>query len=231
MTDAPLLGTPTVERVIRAGARLLARRVDLTFEGRRFVPRDGPVLIVARHYHHLYDACALLDIVPRPLRFLVALDWARGRGVRRGMELLCRAAGWPVVLRGERLAEGRSAYAARESLMYTRRGLAQAAHLLRRGQALAIFPEAYPNIDPIYTPKRGDEFLPFRPGFARIVELAERGGAGVPVVPAGFHYERDQRWRVLLRFGPPCYRADAPDRAAFVRSVEQAVRALSRLAP
>ena len=41
------------------------------------LPTDGPVLLVARHYHHLFDGVVLLASMPRPIHILVTLDWAK----------------------------------------------------------------------------------------------------------------------------------------------------------
>lgn len=101
--------------------------------------------------------------------------------------------------------------------------------LLRQGEVLAIFPEAYPTIDP-HSPTRQDDeaFLPFRSGFARLVELAERDGTThVAVIPTSLEYRRGDRWHATLRFGSPLWRADFATRAQFVRAVEQRVHALS----
>ncbi|MDQ3700533.1 MAG: 1-acyl-sn-glycerol-3-phosphate acyltransferase, partial [Chloroflexota bacterium] len=163
---------------LRTAARLgIARRVRLRVEGLDHVPAAGPVLIASRHYHHLYDALALLTVVPRPLHFFVALDWVHGRWGRWVMEGACRAARWPVVLREEELIRqarehpGRVAYRPDETSRYLRQGVAEATALLRAGRAVAIFPEAYPNVDPRFTPKQGAAFLPFRPGFARLAMM------------------------------------------------------------
>lgn len=108
--------------------------------------------------------------------------------------------------------------------------------LLRAGETLVIFPEAYPNIDPFPTPKADEAaFLPFAPGFARLAQLAGRDGVTqVHIVPTGLAYERlataRPQWRVTLRFGEPlCIAPHAThaEVAALVAQVEQAVRALS----
>ncbi len=224
--------TAMTRETLHWGARIVvARRFDLRVEGLDRLPRTGPVLIAARHYHHLYDGAALVAAAPRPTRIVVALDWVRGPLLRRVMETLCAAAGWPVVLRGDgpSLARGESAYRADERGAVLRRALRDTTRLLREGGLLVIFPEAYPNVDPGYTPKNDDDaFLPFDPGFVRLVEIAQRGGgARMPVVPAGFYYERGARWRVTLRFGEALFVDGAMDRAAFAAEVERRVRLLS----
>lgn len=222
--------------ILRRGARILvARRLDLRVEGLEQLPLSGPALIAARHYHHLYDGAALVAVAPRPMHIFVALDWVRGRLTRRVMETLCGTAGWPVVLRadGPALQQGGSAYRAGERGIVLRRALRDTTHLLRAGRVLVVFPEAYPNVDPGYTLKRGDDaFLPFDPGFVRLVEIAQRGRrTHIPIVPVGLHYERGHgrgaRWRVTLRFGSPLMVDKTTDRAAFAREVERSVRQLS----
>lgn len=221
------------------GSRMLTRRkLQVMIEGLDYVPRSGPVLIVARHFHHLYDGCALLNALPRKLHILVALDWVQKRWLRGLMEWACALVEWPVMLRAERLGENaadvmpdkRSAYTRSESLRYLRRATRDAIQLLRGGETLVVFPEAYPNIDPAFTPKNdGVDFLPFRTGFARLSEMAERDGhTQVAIIPAGLTYAQENgRWQVTLRFGPPLFRRDYAGECQLARALEEQVRALS----
>jgi len=226
--------------VIRVGAGFLsARRLDVTVQGRANLPETGPVLIVARHFHHLYDGAILLSALPRPAHLVVALDWARGRWVRRGMEWACAAARWPVVLRadGPALLDGTSAYRPTDTGRYLRRALHDATTLLRAGRMLVIFPEAYPNVDPdVMVKRREDDFLPFRPGYLTLADLAQRDRrTRVAIVPAGFvyTYTRARRggsareWRVTLRLGTPRYLDARADHATLARAIEDDVHALS----
>lgn len=225
-----------------AGSRALTRRkAQVVVEGLEHIPRTGSVLIVARHFHHLYDGCVLLGAVPRRLHILVALDWVQKRWQRRLMEWACAMVDWPTMLRIERLGEdedaihriptaaGRSAYSQGESRRYMRRFAADSLRLLRNGEALIVFPEAYPNIDPAHTPKKDHEtFLPFRPGFAKLVEKAERDGhTQVAIVPAGFTYVKRERWYIRLQFGPALFSKDYSDSTHLVRAIEKCVHDLS----
>jgi putative membrane protein len=215
---------------LRLGAQALAaRRLDLRVEGLEYLPRRGPLLIASRHYHHLYDGCMLLAVVPRPLHLLVALDWVATQRDRKLMEFACHTAQWPVVLRAERLQRGDCAYGVADAGRYLRRAVRDAVDLLRAGRALAVFPEAYPTVDPHATPKAsGDAFLPFQPGFIRLVEMAQRDGCTqVPIVPAGLSYRPGQRWEATLRFAAPLYAAERADRVGVARAVEEQVRLLS----
>jgi len=197
--------------------------------GLEHLPRAGPALIVARHYHHLLDGAVLLTRLPRPVHIVVALDWTANARQRRWMERACALAGWPVVLRPAALPHAR-AFAASELMGYLRRGLRDAAHLLRDGRVVVVFPEGYPLVDP--TPgdaprpaRDGDGFLPFAAGYRTIANLAQRAGARVPLVPLGFAYARTgERWRIDARLGAPLAPDTPPD------AVERAVRALSQAA-
>jgi putative membrane protein len=221
---------------------MLARDVELRVEGAEHLPRDGATLIVARHYHDLLDGLVLLCHARRPTHIFVALDWARTSLERRGMELACRMARWPAVLRTDAFNlsrghfEGDSAYRLHEAQPMLRVAIRLATDLLRAGETLVIFPEAYPNVDPLPSPKDdGREFLPFEPGFAKLAQLAARDGkTRVSIVPAGFDYAQlpgpRTRWRITLRYGEPCgiaARATATEVAALVTQVERAVHALS----
>jgi putative membrane protein len=71
--------------------------------------------------------------------------------------------------------------------------------------------------------------LPFRPGFARLHELAGRHGNGpVPIIPAGLSYRQGRRWEVQLRFGRAILPAPTADRRDVIAQTEEAVRSLSQ---
>jgi 1-acyl-sn-glycerol-3-phosphate acyltransferase len=180
-----------------ASERNVARDLRLHVHGLDNLPRDGPVLLVARHYHHLYDGCAVMATVPREVRVLVGLDWIERPLALRGMQAACRAAGWPVVYRNtSELDRARWLPALREAMR-------QSIQILRDGKVLLVFPEGYPAIDPHPTPRIGDdEILPFQLGFVRIARDAQQSDIALRTIPLGFHYVRvDGRWDVTMRFG------------------------------
>ena len=211
---------------IRAFCLLAVRRADVRIEGLEHLPATGPAVIAARHFHHFYDGCALLAIVPRPLHVVVALDWVVNPAGRRVMAGACRAAGWPAFNRPDRPGTPADNGADRARLRAATRDSVQ---VLRAGRMLLVFPEGYPNIDPGYTPKAGDDaFLPFRPGFLRFVAMAERDGhTRVPIIPAGLEYRRGDRWRLTVRFGAPVALDPERDYGEQVAAIEERVRVLS----
>jgi putative membrane protein len=216
-------------RSLRATSQLVVgRKLDLRVEGLDNLPTSGPAIVAARHFHHLYDGCAFLATVPRPLHILVALDWVRNRPGRLAMERACRAAAWPVVFRRDSATAVDEADAARA----LRRAAAETLELLGAGRVVVIFPEGYPNIDPGYTPKPDEAaFLPFQPGFVRLATFAARRGLRVPIVPAGFTYRFDRRWQATLRFGEPVVVEHRSQEEAVLREVEVRVRRLSDAVP
>jgi 1-acyl-sn-glycerol-3-phosphate acyltransferase len=213
----------------RAIARwALATMTDgVSLTGSEHVPAAGPVLLAARHYHHLLDGALLVDRLRRPVHIVVGLDWAADARQRRWMERVCGWARYPVILRPATTGE-RAGYDRAEVGRYLRRGLRDAAELLRDGRVVLVFPEGYPAVDPSTPsaprPRDADGFLPFAPGYRTILNLARQlGAAGVPIVPVGFRYEaRGTKWRVDGRIGAPL--ANDSD----VATVERAVRDLSR---
>src|SRR5579871_5787692 len=83
-------GSAVIPTVMRWWCRIIVwRSVRVRVEGMQHLPRTGPVLIASRHYHHFYDGCLLLAIIPRPVHILVALDWVWNAPLRRLMELAC----------------------------------------------------------------------------------------------------------------------------------------------
>jgi 1-acyl-sn-glycerol-3-phosphate acyltransferase len=185
---------------LRAASKVtVAKELRLTVQGFGHLPPDGPVLLVARHYHHLYDGCAVMATVPRQVRVLVGIDWIERPIALRGMQAACRAAGWPVVYRNT------SATDRARWLPALREAMRQSIQILRDGNLLLVFPEGYPTIDPRPTPKtRDDEILPFQPGFVRIAWEAHGSGIPLRTIPLGFHYGQvKKRWLVTMRFGAP----------------------------
>jgi len=213
-----------------AGTTVTRRALDLRVEGAAHLPASGPAIVASRHFHHLYDGCVFMATVPRPLHILVGLDWVRNAAGKQAMARLCRAARWPAVLRRDGETPVDDLAAARA----LRQAFRDSLDVLRQGHVLLVFPEGYPNIDPGYTPKAGeDAFLPFQPGVVRLASLAAAQGMSVPIVPAGFAYERipggskRERWRVTLRFGEPLAVASRGDEGRALRELEARVRALS----
>ena len=224
--------------VLHKGSWVIARpKVKLVVEGLESVPRNGPVLIVARHFHHLYDGCVLMRAVPRHLHIFVALDWVKKRWLSSFMERACTMADWPVVLRAELLNENTAqhsktasnAYSLHEARSYLRHATEDSLRLLSNGEVLVVFPEAYPDIEPhSATMDETRTLLPFRPGFARLVEMAERDECTkIAIVPARFSYVQKGRWHVTLRFGPALSRSNYNDNVHLVQDVEKRVRELS----
>ena len=217
---------------IRAVCHLVLRRIELRVEGVQNVPATGPFVIAARHFHHLYDGCALLAVVPRRLHLVVTLDWLEHPVGRRLMAQACHVAGWPVVPRFGDQRHRRDRVTANPvagDVSRLRWAARECVRLLRAGHPLLVFPEGYPNVDPGYTPKTDDEaFLPFRPGFLRFVAMAERDGlTRVPIVPVGLEYGRGDRWSLTVRFGPPIALAPGVAAAEHGLAIENQVRLLS----
>jgi putative membrane protein len=224
--------TPFALAVRAIAAYNLTRHMNLRVAGRDYVPRRGPAILAARHYHHLFDGAALVMGLHRQPSIFVALDWTHSPWERLVMETACNLADWPVALRADNLSRSpTSAFAKREVLRYVRTSVEKAAALLGRGELVAIFPEGYPTIDPAGSRKPAeDAFLPFAPGFVAIVDRVRREhGEAPPVIPVGFTYAPAAKGRtdVTMRLGPPVVRG-GESRAAFVRDVEARVHALSR---
>ena len=231
-----------MHRVMRLVAHGLARgRLKMKVTGLHHVPAHGPAILVARHYHHLFDGVALHWAIARRIHLFVTLDWATDPFTRFFMEAIIRAARWPLVLRADELArrtqsaalQSRSVFTAADLNRYQRKAIHDSLALLREGRLLVIFPEGYPNIDPHYTPKiHAQEMLPFKSGFAAIAAAAEkRLGASIPLVPVGIRYTVGTRWTAHVSFGDPLSAGDFVSREALVKKLEQDVAGLSDVSP
>jgi putative membrane protein len=232
--NMPTISRMAMEKTMRLITRgLAAGRVKTHCSGSENIPSQGPALIVARHYHHLYDGLALFAALRRPFHIVVTLDWVTNRPAQYFMETITRIARWPVVLRSDALALGArnttGLFSQNDVLRYQRKALRQAIELLVEGRILVIFPEAYPNIDPHYTPKKSsDEFLAFRPGLANIVAAAEkRLESPIPIIPAGLRYTTEKPWTAHLRFGAAIYRRSFLTARDLIAHLEEDVKQLS----
>jgi 1-acyl-sn-glycerol-3-phosphate acyltransferase len=232
------------ERTTNQAMQLIARalaagRLKTEMTGLHHIPKHGPVLLVARHFHHLFDGVALFLSIPRPIHILVTLEWVKSRHVHRLMNLATEMARWPVVLRSaalqardnERPHGIKNLLTAVDRNRYQRKALRDSLDLLVEGRVLVIFPEGYPNIDPNYTPKtHSEELLPFQSGFAAIATAAERHlGARVPIIPTGLLYTSGRLWTVQLNVGEAVYMDNFVSREHLVRYLETQVAELSRL--
>lgn len=213
---------------------LTGKRLRTVAQGLEHLPPQGPAIIAARHYHHLFDGLAFFAAVERRFHIVVTLDWAQDRRTRFFMSSLNTLARWPMVLREEALAnrppESRL-YSASELRRYQLAALRQSVKLLQENRLLVIFPEGFPNIDPVFTPKHhADEFLPFKSGFAVIAESAERAmHQSIPIIPTGIHYQTGAIWLAHVKFGAAIYRCDFPSRQDCIAAVAEQVKRLSTL--
>jgi 1-acyl-sn-glycerol-3-phosphate acyltransferase len=224
--------------VTRLGARALAAgRLAIAVTGLEHIPAAGPVLLVARHYHYVFDGVVLLASIPRPIHMLLTLDWVKNGYARRLLALATAMVRWPVVRRSDAGrasvtdAWGEKLIRAGAVTRYQRSALDDSVALLAEGRVLAVFPEGYPNIDRHYTPKTTpEEVLPFKGGFAAIAAAAERRlGSRVAIVPCGLSYTRNDSWTARLNVGRAVYLEDFGSRQMLVRCMEQRVVELSQL--
>jgi 1-acyl-sn-glycerol-3-phosphate acyltransferase len=229
---------PLPHTLIHKSMRLIARglaagRLKTVASGVERIPTEGPALIVARHYHHLYDGLALFAAIPRSFHIVVTLDWVSNRPMGFLMQTLTRIARWPVLLRSDALERGTTSgvelFSQKDVPRYQRNALREAGDLLVERRIVVVFPEGYPNVDSHYTPKiKADEFLPFKPGFVNIALRAEkRLQRQIPIIPAGLRYTRGAPWVAYLNIGEPVHRKDFKHARELITHLEKSVRRLS----
>jgi 1-acyl-sn-glycerol-3-phosphate acyltransferase len=184
-------------RVVRLLLMPLLRLVfTMWVTGREYVPKEGPVVIAPNH-KSFWDAFFISAALTRRIFFMGKAELFEARAGR----LLLALGGFPV-RRGASDVEA----------------IATALAILRRGDALALFPEGTRVADPeaLGTPKRGAARLAIE--------------AGAPIVPTALTGTEKHRWplprRVQVSFGEQnpvtdlrraCDLADAPTQAAMGR--------------
>jgi putative membrane protein len=221
-----------IARAMRLIARgMAAGRLQTIVFGSEHVPRKGPVLLIARHYHHLFDGLALFAALQRPFHIVVTVDWIQDSLTRYLMSFMTRLARWPVILRADALTQLQkpSVFSAADVFRYQRKGLRDSIDILVAGGVLVIFPEGYPTIDPHYTPKtREQELLPFKRGFTAVLAAAEKRLRGeIPLIPVGVRYRAERKWTAQIAFGAAVKASDFTCPEALVKKLELEVARLS----
>ena len=214
---------------------LAAGKLQTTVNGIEQLPAIGPALIVARHYHHLFDGLMFFASLQRPFHIVVTMDWIKNRPLKIFMQSINRMARWPMILRTDALKHHentqRRLFSTSDGARYQREALREAVQLLVEGKILVVFPEGYPNIDPTYTPKtEPDQFLPFKTGFVSILRAAEAClGSTIPIIPAGIHYATGEIWQGSLKFGAAIDRKKTSSRHELIERLESEVKRLSEI--
>jgi 1-acyl-sn-glycerol-3-phosphate acyltransferase len=173
-----------VTRFFRLCLKIFFRRIEVI--GLERLP-EGAVILAANHPNGLVDPLFLLCYTPRPVSFL-------GKAPLLRYPLI----GWFV-----RAFETIPVYRRQDGTSGSNRETFERARsVLRRGGAIAIFPEGTTHDDP--------RLRELKTGAARIAIGASADG--VQVVPAGIYYTAKHRFRsaAMLVFGDPVPVAPAP---------------------
>jgi 1-acyl-sn-glycerol-3-phosphate acyltransferase len=157
---------------IRFVFRLLTR---LEIVGAEKIPQDGPLLVVANHFHFA-DPLALIRVFPEPLEFIGGAQMPFAPRIVRALPKLW---GYHAVHRGTG----------------SRDALRGAEEVLRSGGAVGIFPEGGSWASVLRPARPGTAFLAVRTG-ARILPVGIDGL--VDLFPSLFH---GRRARVTVRIG------------------------------
>jgi len=194
--DAPTSDEPSGADPRRAGFLYLLGRIVIAplarlvyrprVEGRRNVPRSGPVIIASNHLSFI-DSIAIPVAAPRRVHFLAKSSYFEGRGARGALvRNLMQAVGAIPVNRGA----GQAALDALE----------QQRQLLVDGQAVALYPEGTRSTDGrLYKGRTGVAFLALQTG-APVVPVGLIGTD--KAMPVGARMPKFGR-RVTIRFGEP----------------------------
>jgi 1-acyl-sn-glycerol-3-phosphate acyltransferase len=211
----------------RLGARALAAgRVAISVTGLEHIPAAGPVLLVARHYHYIFDGVALLVSIPRPIHMLVTLDWVKNEYARRLLGLATATVRWPVVLRSDAGrthvtgAWGEKLIRAGAVRRYQRSALDDSVALLAEGRVLVVLTD---------TTRRKRSRRRFFRSRADSQPLQRRLGSPIAIVPCGFSYTKNGSWTARLSIGRAVSLEDFGSRQMLVRYMEGRVAELSRL--
>ncbi|HEX8267372.1 MAG TPA: lysophospholipid acyltransferase family protein [Pyrinomonadaceae bacterium] len=175
-----------VHAVISIALRLFFRRIET--KGAERVPEKGALIFVLNHPNGLIDPALVFVALPRPVSFLAKstlFDLPVIGFLLRTLEAL------PLYRRvdaGENIAQNQKTFAASHEL-------------LRKGGAIALFPEGVSHNE--------TKLLPVKTGAARIalgaLSVNRDRDLNLKIVPVGLYYTSKTSFRseALLRFGEP----------------------------
>ncbi|ALJ21152.1 lysophospholipid acyltransferase family protein [Microbacterium sp. No. 7] len=172
------------------GRWLIAPLVRLIYrpriEGRRNLPRKGPIILASNHLSFI-DSFVIPMFAPRPVYYLAKSQYFEGKGVKGWLSRsLFTAIGATPVRRG-------AGQAALEALDQQRR-------ILESGRAIALYPEGTRSLDGrLYKGRTGAAFLALETG-AKVVPVGLIGTNDA--MPVGAKVPR-LRPRMTIRFGEP----------------------------
>lgn len=185
-------------------------------EGRERLPASGPIIFVLNHPNGLFDPMVLMIALKRQVAFLAKSTLFANP---LGRPFIQSFGALPVYRQSD---EGKAGGAQGDAAERNEAMFARCRALLKRGEAIALFPEG--------TTHSGTTLLPLRTGAARIALSAEAATGWqlrAQVVPVGLWYQNKTLFRssVLLVIGQPfTLESFAAEYAADER---QAVRALT----
>ena len=203
-----------VRFIILRLVRLFYPRIAV--QGREHLPPSGPILFVLNHPNGLLDPLVLMAGLDRHVSFLAKSTFF---GNPIGRLFMHTFDALPVYRQRDTGLAGGPRGDLEERNEET---FARCRALLRRGRALALFPEG--------TTHSGTTLLPLRTGAARIALSAEAEAdwrLGLRIVPVGLWYQNKTLFRTaaLLVVGQPFDLADLA--ATYAASQRQVVRAVT----
>ncbi len=171
--------------VVGLGIRLYYREVHV--KGRKNIPTDAPIILIANHPNTLMDAWMIGHVCPRPIHFMAKGTLFKGK---LKMKLLRSLNMIPI----NRIGEGRTSGVSNQDSFNA------CYEILEEGKTLVIFPEG--------TSFQERHLRELKSGTARIALEAENrndGKLGIQVVPIGLNYSQAEKFRsrVLVEIGEP----------------------------
>lgn len=169
--------------IVGIGIRLYYREIKV--KGRKNIPTDAPLILIANHPNTLMDAWMIGHICPRPIHFMAKGTLFKGKWK---MKLLRSLNMIPI----NRVGEGRTAGVSNQD------SFKACYDILEEGKTLLIFPEG--------TSFQERHLRELKSGTARIAleaELRNEGKLDIQVVPIGLNYSQAEKFRsrVLVDIG------------------------------
>lgn len=173
--------------LIRGGLAPLVRLIYRPrIEGRKNIPRKGPVIFASNHLSFI-DSMVIPMFAPRPVYFLAKSSYFEGKGIKGWISReFFTAIGATPVERG-------AGQAALDALDQQRR-------ILAAGRAIALYPEGTRSLDGrLYKGRTGVAFLALESG-AKVVPVGLIGTN--EAMPVGAKWPR-RKPRATVRYGEP----------------------------
>lgn len=209
---------------------MVNNQFDVLIENRENIPKQGPVIIAARHFDGDNDPAVIYNLIDRPFYPIAATDYWSNHEVKFFSWLFNKLGAFQV-----HRQDAIHNLHRKDSGLKDLELLKLCKERLELNQAILIFPEAWPIIDSHYTPRdtekelKENQISDLREGIFILAKLFYRKNKiHVPIIPVGIYYYNIERQKhVIARVGEAMF-IENDDVSSFLKKIKNKIKELSK---